>query len=67
MKKELLDCITYYAINNWDKLCKKAEHWRKGDRCIPISDQLMQKFKCDYVTAARIARDVAIMKNTGIF
>lgn len=65
-QENLYDCITYYAIENWDNLVKKATHWQKGDHCIPISDQLMQKFKCDYSTASRIARDVANLKNCGI-
>lgn len=64
-QEKLLDCVTYYAIENWDKLTKRAEHWRKGDRCTPISTQLARKFKIEEHTASKIARNVAIMKHCG--
>ena len=65
-QEELLDCVTYYAIENWDKLTKRAEHWQKDDRCIPISTQLARRFRIDEFTASKIARDVAAMKHCGI-
>lgn len=65
-QEELLDCVTYYAIKNWDELTKRAEHWRKGDHCTPISTQLARKFRINEFTASKIARDVAIMKHCGI-
>jgi hypothetical protein len=65
-RRQLLDCVTYYAIENWDKLTKKASHWKKGDYCTPVSVQLARKFKIDEFIASRIARDVSIMMHCGI-
>ena len=64
-QEQLWDCVTYYAIENWDKLCKKASCFLKGN-CIPISVQLERKFKIDPCTSSRIARNVALMKHIGI-
>ena len=65
-QQKIYDCITYYTIENWDKLVKRAQSWSRYDRPVSIADQLMGKFNCDYSTASRIARDVANMKNCGI-
>lgn len=53
------DCVTYYAIENWEILVKRA-------KITPISTQLVRKFNINEATASKIARDVAAMKNCGI-
>lgn len=65
-EEKLYDCITWYTIENWGKLTKKASHWKDTKYCIPISVQLQRKFKVSEMLASKIARDVALMKNIGI-
>ena len=60
--KKLYDCVTYYTIENWEVLVKKA----KGDKCTPISTQIAKKFKITECQASRIVRDVLALKNCGI-
>lgn len=64
--EKLYDCVTWYAVENWESLVKNASP------CItkepkPISVQLGEYFNISESVAGKIARDVAIMKNTGIF
>lgn len=65
-EEKLYNCITWYAIENWEKLTKKASHWLDTEYCIPISVQLHRKFKVSEMLASKVARNVAIMKHIGI-
>lgn len=65
-EEELYNYITWYAIKNWERLTKKASHWKDTKYCIPISVQLSRHFKVSEVMTSRIARNVAIMKHIGI-
>ena len=53
------DCVTYYTIENWEILVKRA-------KITPISTQLARKFKIAESEASKIARYVAAMKHCGI-
>ena len=53
------DCVTYYTIENWETLVKRA-------KITSISTQLARKFNISEATASKIARDVAAMKHCGI-
>ena len=65
-EEELYNDITWYAIENWKHLSKKASHWQDTKYCIPISVQLSRHFKVSEMLASKIARNVAFMKNIGI-